>query len=366
MEFAIKTIEGQQDAAVTGPRKSRTLPYVPRNLSKQMVSISLIYRTFFSKPCRAPTWFLLKCLGTLSIIIGAFPAFQVLQTIENDCVSKNSMGVVYFGYNLNKDRAKEYVDRIIESSYGIRKYSPQLPIMLFTNSGYNGTHFEYIYDIPETLMLHGRQWWTRISLLSLTRFAYTLSIDSDRVICNDISSIFGLLDEFDMLGVSAGILPALDNGVIGYKAGRKFEILTGLWMEEQIRAGKDGNDQPSLARAIKRFKNYRVGVLDQSWQMKYIPAVGQPWGPECNMSRTLVIKQPIKIAAARTCPLETNSSKPRIYTSNRGRSPSVSIAYSQYDCDQLLNNDCLFREIDWMSDTQVLDKEEYLSLYLSD
>ena len=171
MEFAIKTIEGQQDAAVTGPRKSRTLPYVPRNLSKQMVSISLIYRTFFSKPCRAPTWFLLKCLGTLSIIIGAFPAFQVLQTIENDCVSKNSMGVVYFGYNLNKDRAKEYVDRIIESSYGIRKYSPQLPIMLFTNSGYNGTHFEYIYDIPERPKAHALE-----SPISTTSFGNEWSV----------------------------------------------------------------------------------------------------------------------------------------------------------------------------------------------
>lgn len=291
---------------------------------------------------------------------------QVSQAREDDSMIKDNMGVVYFGYSSNKDTAKEYVDRIIESSYGIRKYSPHLPIMLFTNADYNGTQFEYLHYIPDSLILPGRQWWTRISMLSYTRFTYTLSVDSDRVICNDISGVFGLLDRFDMLGVSAGILPALDNGVIAYKSGRKFQILTGLWMEEQIKAGKDGNDQPTLARAIRRFKGYKVGVLDQSWQVKYIPAVGQPWGPRCKMSRTLVIKQPIKIAATRTCPLETNSSKPRIYVSNRSSSPSGNIAYSQDDCDRLLNSSCLFRELDWISDTLVFDKEEYVSLYLSD
>ena len=310
---------------------------------------------------------LLKGLCSLIIIIGILVALLlVLEDRETFSGIKLNAGVLYFGYSSNKARSKEYVDRIIESSYGLRKFSPHLPIMLFTNSGYNGTHFEYLYNIPDALILQGRQWWTRILLLRHTKFTYSLSVDSDRVICNDVSSIFGLLDRFDMLGVSAGILPALDNGVIAFKSGRKFEYLTRLWVEEQSKSGKSGNDQPSLARAIKRFKGYKVGVLDQSWQMKYIPADGQPWGPKCNMSRTLVIKQPIKIAAALKCPPESNSSTPRIYTSNRARSPSGRIAYSQTECDQLLNNSCQSREIDWESDARVVDIREYLSLYLPD
>lgn len=276
-------------------------------------------------------------------------------------------GVVYFGYSSNRTTALHYVQRILESSQGIRRHSPDLPIMLFTNSEYSGEDFEYVYRIRDNLVAPGRQWWTRISLLSETRFNLTLSVDSDRVICNDISPIFDLLDEYDMLGVSAGILPGLDNGVMAYRSGSKFNKLVQVWKEEQEVFGRQKDDQQTLARAITKLVGYRVGVLDQSWQLKYIPAVGETWRNH-TMARTLVVHEPIKISASRRCPSEADSSEPRLYmsgilTGKQASSRFGAVVKNQSQCDYLMNNKCSFRELSWASRLPVVPKEYYLQLY---
>ncbi|KAI8112051.1 hypothetical protein M9434_003375 [Picochlorum sp. BPE23] len=273
-------------------------------------------------------------------------------------------GVVYFGYSNDISLVQGYLETIIRSSKGIRQYSPSLPIMLFTNFNYSGAEFDHIYIIPDDLVLPGRQWWTRISLLAMTKFEETISIDSDRVICNPIESVFQYLSEYDMLGVSVGILPGLDNGVMVYRKSAKFSHLVELWKEEQLKIGKDADDQQSLAKAIDRLTDFKVGVLDQSWQMKYIPVRGQNWR-NTTMRRSLVIHNPVKIAASAKCPDQSNSSVTRIYMGNIFNETKWKIGFSLHECNQYLNDTCFHPELDWGQQSQVIERGEYLSKYCS-
>ncbi|KAI8112059.1 hypothetical protein M9434_003383 [Picochlorum sp. BPE23] len=122
-------------------------------------------------------------------------------------------------------------------------------------------------------MLPGRQWWTRLILLPKSVFSQTISIDSDRFVCISIAPVFAYLPQYDMLGVSAGILPGLDNCVLVFR-NDKSRKLVHLWEKEQLEFGKDKDDQHTLSRVINKMANFRAGVLDQSWQMRYIPANG--------------------------------------------------------------------------------------------
>lgn len=272
-------------------------------------------------------------------------------------------GVVFFGYSRNVTLAENYVQRIIEVGDSVRRHSPNLPIMLFTNAEYTGTDFDFVYKIPDEEVLPGRQWWTRMRLLPRSAFNEVIAIDSDRYVCNAIEPVFEYLSEYNMLGVSAGILPGLDNGVMVFRNDHKFRALAELWQNEQTEIGKEKDDQQTLARAIDKMRNFRVGVLDQSWQMKYIPAKGQTWR-NTTKRRSLVIHSPVKIVAGYSCPAEYKSSRKRIYTGNSYNQPEWRIAYSQDECDHHLSKLCTHGELDWGSSEEVIDRNEYLSRYL--
>lgn len=225
-----------------------------------------------------------------------------------------------------------------------------------------------------------RQWWTRMMYLNNTPYEYTLSIDSDRFVCNDISEGFEILingyrgKSYDLLEVSGGVLPAFDNGVIFFRKGWKFNKLIEIWMRFQSAWNKYGNDQGCLANALEfirekkksSMRNFNVGILPPTWQVKSIPAVGQNWGT-AKYSRTLVISGEIKIVASTSCQVfaPVNDSRRRIYTTSYSKETKKSIiVYSQSECDKVLGNKCTHSEIDWKSPGyHVLDRQDYLARY---
>lgn len=306
-----------------------------------------------------------KLLTILTLCTASFYVVIQLVSGNNSYFSKEvaqRRGVVYFGYSNDISLAQAYLETILRSSRGIRQYSPSLPIMLFTNFNYTGGEFDHVYIIPDESLLPGRQWWTRISLLAMTKFEETISIDSDRVICNPIESVFEYLSEYDMLGVSAGILPGFDNGVMVYRRSAKFRHLVELWKDEQDKIGKDADDQQSLARALDRLTNFKFGVLDQSWQLKYIPARGQNWR-NTTMRRSLVIHHPVKIAAAAKCPDQSDISLSRIYMGNIFNETKWKIGYSMEECNHYLNDTCFHPELNWSQKSEVIERGQYISKY---
>ena len=300
-------------------------------------------------------------------------------------------GAIYFAYHQNFSRAMVFLYNAAASAKSLKKFHPNLHITLFSNlnisrSDLNGYGFDGQIVIPIPAIIE-RQWWTRLTYLNHTPYEFTLSIDSDRFVCNDISEGFNILmyghrgKSYDLLEVSAGILPSFDNGVMFFRKGRKFNHLIQTWMRFQTAWNKYGDDQGCLAHALEFIATrndsawatlgpFNVGVLPPRWQVKHIPVVGQVWGNSTVM-RTLVISGDVKIiAGSSSCekfsPL--NDTKRRIYSLHRDAesSKNVTIAafYSQEDCNRHLQNRCPFSEIDWTSPNYLVrERREYISQY---
>eukprot|EP01036_Dinobryon_divergens_P022954 gene22954-31260_t len=277
-----------------------------------------------------------------------------------------------------------YLNRSATSAQTIKKFHPHIRITVMSNlilskNDLKSKGFHNQVIIAKEHITDSRQWWTRIMYLNNTPYEYTLSIDSDRVVCNDISEGFNILingyrgKTYDLLEVSGGVLPAFDNGVIFFRKGWKFNQLAEIWMRFQLAWNKYGNDQGCLANALEfirekksLLRNFNVGILPPTWQVKSIPVVDQNWGTAKD-SRTLVISGGIKIAASTSCQAfaPVNDTRRRIYVTSYSKDTKKSIVvYSQSECDKVLGNRCTHSEIDWKSaGYHVLDRQDYLARY---
>ena len=318
----------------------------------------------------------------LIVLIGLYST--LIDGISQAAELKSNIGVVYFAYHPDLTKAMAYLNTSATSAQSIKKFHPQLQITVMSNlllskSQLKSKGFNSQVIIAKEYLTNARQWWTRMVYLNHTPYEYTLSIDSDRVVCNDISEGFEILingykgKSYDLLEVSAGILPAFDNGVIFYRKGWKFNQLVEIWMRFQSAWNKHGDDQGCLANALEyirdkkksSMKNFNVGILPPTWQVKYIPAVGQYWGTP-NLSRTLVMSGLIKIVASTSCQVfePVNDTRKRIYTYTREPTKKSAVVYSQSECDKALGNKCKHSEIDWKSTGyHVLDRQEYLTRF---
>ena len=272
-------------------------------------------------------------------------------------------GALYFGYHADLNTSLAYVATIAKSAQSIKKYSPNIKIAIASNAPVTDAVFDDVIHIPESMIFPGRHWWTRIVSLNETPYDYTLSIDSDRIVCSNISQGFDFLEDYDMLHVSAGILPAFDNGVMFYKRGDKFNALVQKWMEFQLKYNQFGNDQYTLAEAIDASPGFSSGVLQPAWQVKYMPAKGLGWGKDTNISRTLVIHGEIKIAAGSLCFVDSDIQRSRLYAWDKNKDPPRQIVYSQQECDLFLDGLCENIELDWTFNDNVIPRSEYLAKF---
>ena len=355
---------------------------------------------------------------------------------------KANMGVIYFAYHPNATLAATFVNNAAKSARSVKKFHPKLEITLMSNLNIPKTAlankgFNKQVKIAAQHMHNTIQWWTRIMYLNSTPYEYTLAIDSDRIVCSNISEGFEILmngfkgKSYDLLQVSAGILPAFDNGVLFFHKGGKLNKLIDVWVRYQSAWDKYGNDQGCLANALdfindnkkkSPMKNFNVGILPPTWQLKFIPAVGEHWGTD-RTSRTLVVHGDIKIVAGKSCEsfAPIRDKRTRIYTSwvdsnfnfnynftevghhhaththtrnrsiamgyhhplrnrstamgyhhglglglgpNPERNRSLAVVYSQAECDQVLQNRCRHPEIDWKSVAyHVLPRLDYFERY---
>jgi hypothetical protein len=275
---------------------------------------------------------------------------------------------VYFGYHQDPNRSLQYVETISRSAKKLSESNAGLNISVITNAAISAQHsarlgFSSVVQIEEEHIYPGRQWWTRILYLNATPYDYTLAIDSDRMVCADISAVFTYLESYDILGVSAGILPALDNGVLAYKKGSKFNRLISTWMHYQEKIGQFGNDQPALGKAIDRLPMLISGVLPPTWQAKFIPAQGQTW-QGTNVSRTLVLHGVVKIVAGGSCPeLMVEDEAPRIIAHDVSQTPQFRRVHSEAECEAFLAGRCSHPELDWAFNFDVMPRSEYLVRY---
>lgn len=198
-------------------------------------------------------------------------------------------GVLYFAYHVNRNRTKNMMANVCESIKSLKRHNPCVKVAVASNHVIGTPRELQSWGIDDVVLIdqndvvegpdrqRGRQWWTRTLYLSRTPYNYTIQLDSDRTVCGNISEIFHQLESYDFLGVSAGILPAMDNGVMAWKKSPKIDRLLEVWKEELLKQDKLGNDQPALARALDLLPDVKAGVMNPGYQVKALPAMGEAW-----------------------------------------------------------------------------------------
>jgi hypothetical protein len=285
-----------------------------------------------------------------------------------------SYGVSFFGYSTDAARLVRYLERVEKTAWGLKMFNPRIKVALFTNQEnfVAGPPFDHIVrmanvDIKPACCKRNETWniLARVQYHKHSPFDFTVQIDSDRVIYDDISDLFELLaDGWDLLGVSGGDLPNMDLGVLGYKKSPKVGTLLSAWVEKMKELKHEGiDDQYSFTRVRETVPGLKVGFLSPNWQMKYTPP--KPLSHHscnmgilslCNVTYTMPINGPVKIAAGsyetlenlitRAHELNQNSDITRMYVHDLLDKRYIQVL-SQAECDKVTRKQCTHPEFDW-------------------
>ncbi|MCB9079345.1 MAG: hypothetical protein H6631_17220 [Anaerolineaceae bacterium] len=182
-----------------------------------------------------------------------------------------SKGVIYIA------TGKTYIDEVTTSVASLKTKMPHIPITLFTDQGKNSPHFDQVIKIDPTSGFE-----VKVQYMSQSPYDYTLFLDSDTYICDDVSDLFTLLDRFDIAAAHApfravctvdGVpetFPELNTGVLLYKKTSQLESMLSEWLNlyKQYQDSKYP-DQPAFRQALYE-SNLRIAILTPEYNCRFI------------------------------------------------------------------------------------------------
>lgn len=298
-------------------------------------------------------------------------------------INNLTYGVIMFAYSQDRAARQKYVLTNVATAWGVKATNPGMPIALFINGhvGQGIAPFDRVVAMPDSVLLPGRQWWSRTMSLNATPWDLTIMIDSDRIVCGDLTPLFRLLLDWDMVGTSAGSgggYPGqYDNGVLGYKRGPSFDALHRTWLAIQRRVDQAGDDQHTLSRAFREHPGYRAAIVSPAWQVKLFPArlaaqrKHKTADHDLTVYFSLVVHGDANVLASWTateegrraaCANLNKDSRPRIFVMDEAaRSRLWGIAFNQSACDELTGGLCDHPEIDWNPPPMAVSFLEYVA-----
>ncbi len=176
-------------------------------------------------------------------------------------------GVVYIA------TGKKYVDEALVSAASLKRHMPNLPVTLFTNELVDSDLFDNIIKIDNPKF--GSE--DKVRYINESSYDYTLFLDTDTYICDDISELFDLLNRFDMAiahvtmkresnikGIPKSFV-VLDTGIILFKKSSKVRDLFSNWLKLYLRDKKRGHmNLPNIIlikewiESLKKRKRRRI------------------------------------------------------------------------------------------------------------
>jgi hypothetical protein len=167
-----------------------------------------------------------------------------------------SKGIIYAA------TGEQFVREAVISAQSVREIHPDMSITLFSDVGSDHTVFDSIITLDEPEYGFG----DKITALPKTPYDRTLFLDTDIYVCEDISSIFDLLDRFDLaaahnhnreapeaaeLNDVPDSFPEYNTGVLLYNDTADSMELLRAWKQHYLRRRKqDPHDQPSFRQAL--------------------------------------------------------------------------------------------------------------------
>ncbi len=121
-------------------------------------------------------------------IIGRTLSHSVM---KSDIITKKA-GLVYCA------TGPEYLKRATISAQSVKKHTPNLKCCLFTDGLVEGEVWDQVYKINKSEKGFHQYMMDKLTVLNTSPYEYTLYLDSDTYILDDISELFTVLDRFDM------------------------------------------------------------------------------------------------------------------------------------------------------------------------
>lgn len=322
----------------------------------------------------------------------AYPTTSTMAAADTfrTMMGNSTYGVTYFGYSTDPSRVARYTAEIEAAAWGLKLHNPWLPVCLFTNAQIDPyPPFDHVVKIadddvrpPPMLERRGSGWniLTRVRYHVRSPYEFTLQIDSDRIVCSQLTPIYQLLrNGWDFVSTSSGSMPTLDHGVIGMHHSPELHQLIRNWGNRMVERHDEGRDeQRALFDVRASVPGIRVGVMDPVWQIKFMPAnhlggeVCASNKSACPFLHTLVANGKIHIYTTDAEGLDDQhgvckfinaaSDRPRLVTYNTNRG-IFDFAFDKRECETKMPGFCKHREIRWEPYPQVTAWDEYVLRY---
>jgi len=206
-------------------------------------------------------------------------------------MKKNKKGVIYV---VTSQQTNTYITAAIQSAKSFVEHCPDIPIHIFTDMG----GLDFIAGIQNSPfssfeLIENPHYRSKVDYMSKTPFESTLYLDSDTMIVDDVSEMFGILDRFDIAIAHAhkrnfyltaeqwrenipSSFPQFNSGVILYKKSPQVSSFLGSW-RDSFHAAKIKKDQVTL-RELLWISDLRIATLPPEYNIRYQKYI-RIWGP---------------------------------------------------------------------------------------
>lgn len=162
-------------------------------------------------------------------------------------IERSGQGVIYSA------AGKKYVKEAIISAKSLKKNNKDINITIFVDDKgllRNSVHlFQYIYEIERPEYSYG----DKLYAMKHTPYQETLFLDTDIIITDNISEVFGVLNKYDLAAANVAYnfyyYPHYNTGVIAYSMNKATKNFLDFWNASYDRE-RENHDQGAFQRAL--------------------------------------------------------------------------------------------------------------------
>ena len=220
----------------------------------------------------------------------------------------------------------EFVDEACRSALSLKSNMPNVHVTLFSGHEVESCHFDTWLPLEtREVSDHRSNLSAKILGMSRSPYDYTLFLDADTYVCDDISELFELLDHFDIAASHASIreayslctrvpacFPEFNTGVVLFRKSSQMSRFFRDWIRlhnQNLTSEPRAHDQPAFREALYK-SDLRVATLPPEYNCRFI-GLGYLHGP----TKILHGRHSNLKRMARTINAET---APRVHVMNNG------------------------------------------------
>lgn len=193
-------------------------------------------------------------------------------------------GIVYVAWG------RAHVDVARLSAATVKASNPDLQTAIWCHADDDTTGFDHAFVIPEGLKR------PKVNVLADSPFAETLFLDNDTSVRADLSSLFDVLQAYDMAGAQVVLwhrprhlkkiartlpdaFPEINTGVLLYRRNDRTRAFFEAWAARFAASGH-GIDQPSFREALWEAEDLRFHTLAPQFNKRVFEASELIWSDQ--------------------------------------------------------------------------------------